>query len=100
MKRLILLFMLTATHAFGAQTECYFDNKFEDGTYGFLLKDESVTLMLPYQRYKSLERSGNNLILDEEIMGSLKLFLPRGIIKLGEELSSFKCTVWIPRDRG
>ncbi len=100
MLKLAVLLTLISTSAIAAQTECYFDNEFEDGTIGFFLESESITLIQRYQKFEKIKRQDNDLIIDNEVIGELKLFLPRGIIQLGDELSSFKCHTWIPRGRG
>lgn len=100
MLRFILLFSLMTTAAFANQTECYFDNKLNDGTYGFFLQDESITLMKPFNKFKELKRNGSDLLNQGEVVGSLKVFFPRGVIKMGDEMTSFECTVWHTGGRG
>jgi hypothetical protein len=98
MLRFILLSLIT-TQAF-AQTECYFDNKFEDGTIGFFLEEKSITLIQPYRKFTRIEKDGSDLIKDGRVVGKLRLFFPRGIIELGDELSSYQCTIWRTGGRG
>lgn len=95
----ILIFVLLTSQAF-AHTECYFDNKFEDETFGFILEDHQVTLMAPYRKFTQLEKNGTALLLKGEAIGLLNLFFPLGIIELGHEASSFECTVWNAGRRG
>lgn len=100
MLRFILLFSLMTTAAFANQTECYLDNNLEDGTYGFFLQDESITLMKPFNKFMELERNGAELLNQGEVVGKLKMFFPRGVMTMGDEMSSFKCTVWHTGGRG
>lgn len=100
MLRFILFFSLMTTAALASQTECYFDNKLEDGTFGFFLQDQSITLMKPYRQFIELERNGSDLLHQGEVVGKLKMFFPRGVMTMGEEMSSFKCTVWRTGGRG
>ena len=99
MLRFALFFILMTTQAL-AHTECHFDSNFEDGTYGFIKGNQSITLLKPYSKFTELEKNGDNLLLNGEVIGRLKEFFPRGVIQVGQELSSYKCTVWRTGGRG
>jgi hypothetical protein len=87
------------TQAF-AQTECYFDNKFADGTYGFILQDHNVVLIQNHGRFLTLDRKGSEIWSNNHMTGELKLFPPRGIMIFGSEISSFNCSIWHTGGRG
>jgi len=94
-----VLFILLTTSVF-AQTECYFDTDFRDGTYGFFLQDKEITLMHPYSKFTTFERDKGNLIYQNEIVGELIVNALEGMITIGKDASTFKCTVWRPGGRG
>lgn len=101
MLRIGALFMMlvTTTQVF-AQTECYFDTEFRDGTFGFFLQDKEITLMHPYSKFTTLARDGKNLIYQNEVIGELEVHSLTGTITIDKDSSSFRCTVWGHGGRG
>lgn len=102
MKFLIFMTVFISIPAF-AQTECYFDNNFEDGIYhGFFLQEEEISFMSSYNRFDRKLKRSNDLLIDANgtIVGQIKLSSSRGILSIGKELASFKCVAHTPRGHG
>lgn len=100
MLRTILVFAVLTSTAF-AHTECYLNHEFKDKTYGFILQDRQVDLILPFNRFVELQKKGSDLFFKGEVVGHIDLEnFPHGTMQIDDESREFKCTVWPTGGRG